>query len=115
MARLPWRQGDGDDPRRLAGAGALAAAVWLAVAALFRYSSLAALAATAATPPLAYWLSVPQKAEMGILIALLVWLRHAGNIKRLLTGKEPKIGASAGKGAEPRDANNCHPGESRGP
>jgi glycerol-3-phosphate acyltransferase PlsY len=29
---------------------------------------------------------------LALLIAVLVWLRHAGNIRRLLSGTEPKIG-----------------------
>lgn len=76
-----------------AGLGALA--VWIAVAAVFRYSSLAALVATAATPPLLYWLAEPQKAEFSILIVVLVWVRHWTNIRRLLTGAETKIGRKA--------------------
>ena len=33
-----------------------------------------------------------QMAELAAAIALLVWLRHAANIRRLLKGEEPKIG-----------------------
>ena len=72
--------------------GLIACAVWLAAAFLFRYSSLAALLALAAAPIAAWFLENRQKAEMALFLAVLVWLRHHANIRRLLTGKEPKIG-----------------------
>jgi glycerol-3-phosphate acyltransferase PlsY len=72
--------------------GLLVCATWLAVAAVTRYSSLAALAAVAAAPAYAYWLADPQRAELSIALAVLVWLRHAGNIRRLIAGTESKIG-----------------------
>ena len=72
--------------------GLMACAVWLAAAFLFRYSSLAALLALAAAPIAAWFLSNRQKAEMALFRALLVWLRHHANIRRLLRGEEPRIG-----------------------
>lgn len=82
--------------------GALACLTWLATAAAFRYSSLAALVAMALSPLYAYllaynavggaYLADPQRAELTILIAVLVIARHHGNIRRLLAGREPKIG-----------------------
>ena len=66
--------------------------IWLVIAAVFRISSLAALIATIATPFLGYWLLNPQTVIPLIIVALLVLARHHANIKRLLTGKEPKIG-----------------------
>jgi len=66
--------------------------VWLAMAVLFRYSSLSALIAVASAPFLALWLgSVPQ-ACLAAFAAVLVWIRHHENIRRLLKGEEPKIG-----------------------
>jgi glycerol-3-phosphate acyltransferase PlsY len=66
--------------------------VWLAVAALSRYSSLAALAASAATP-LAVWLAADrQTAVLFTFLTLLLWVMHRPNIARLLNGTEPKIG-----------------------
>lgn len=73
-------------------AGLLALALWIVVAAVFRYSSLASLAATAAAPPLLYWLAEPQKGEFAIAMVVLIWIRHLANIRRLLTGSESKIG-----------------------
>jgi glycerol-3-phosphate acyltransferase PlsY len=65
---------------------------WLLVAAVFRYSSLAALVAVAAAPAYAWFLADHQRGELAIFVAALVWLRHHQNIRRLLKGEEPKIG-----------------------
>jgi glycerol-3-phosphate acyltransferase PlsY len=70
-------------------------AVWLAVAALTRYSSLSALVASAATPALAWVLGLPREAALFAFLAALLWLRHRANIARLLAGTEGKIGAGA--------------------
>ena len=74
--------------------GALACATWLAVALVFRYSSLAALAALAAAPAYAWWLADPQRKEFAIAMAVLVWARHWQNIRRLLSGTESRINLS---------------------
>jgi len=71
--------------------GALAAATWLAVAGLFRYSSLAALAAFAASPVYAVWFADPQRVEFAGALAVAIWLSHLGNIRRLVSGAESKI------------------------
>ena len=73
--------------------GIAACLTWLVAAGLFRYSSMAALAATAASPLFA-WLLLEdlQLAELTAVLAALVWFRHAANIKRLVRGQEPKIG-----------------------
>jgi acyl phosphate:glycerol-3-phosphate acyltransferase len=71
--------------------GVVTAAAWLAVAILLRYSSVAALVACA-TAVIAGWLLLdPQRAELITLIAVLVIVRHHGNISRLLRGEESKI------------------------
>ncbi len=70
--------------------GLACCAIWLAVAALFRFSSLAAIVALAASPFLAWWLATPQYAELAGFLALLVILRHHANIRRLLKGEESK-------------------------
>ncbi|HKO07116.1 MAG TPA: glycerol-3-phosphate 1-O-acyltransferase PlsY [Alphaproteobacteria bacterium] len=74
-------------------AGLAACATWLAVAFLFRYSSLAALASFALSPLYGWLLGDPQIAQLAAFVAVLVFLRHLGNIRRLLKGEEPKIGA----------------------
>jgi len=74
-------------------------ATWLIIVAFFRWVSLASLVA-AAFAPFFYVLTAGVGWEMhpGIALAitvmagLLAW-RHAGNIKRLLQGKEPRLGA----------------------
>ena len=71
---------------------------WLAVAAVFRYSSLAALLA-AVLAPVYYLLASgtlwvaekPIVAAVIVMSALLLW-RHSANISRLLRGEESKIG-----------------------
>jgi len=69
--------------------------VWLGVAALTRYSSAAALAACVVAPLVALALGdVPVAAVFGAL-AVLVWIKHAANIARLMNGTEPRIGSKA--------------------
>ena len=71
--------------------GAAAAAVWLGTAALFRYSSLAAILAIGSSPAWAWALVGVAEAEVTGLIAIAVIARHAGNIRRLLKGGESRI------------------------
>jgi len=72
--------------------GLIAVATWIATAAVTRISSLSALLAIAATP-IAAWLLIDARYGIaGILIAILVYIRHHENIRRLLNGTEPKIG-----------------------
>lgn len=72
--------------------GLAACAIWLLTAAVFRYSSLAALTALAIAPALGFWLHGPLVGGVGVLLALAVFFRHDENIKRLIKGEEPKIG-----------------------
>ncbi len=73
-------------------AGLAACATWLAVAVIFRISSLAALVA-AVLSPLWLWLLGPQQATgLALLLAVLILIRHQANIRRLVRGNEPKIG-----------------------
>lgn len=67
-------------------------AIWLAMAFLFRYSSLAALVASALTPPALWFLGRPDAALLFLLLSVLVWIMHRANIARLLDGSEGKIG-----------------------
>jgi acyl phosphate:glycerol-3-phosphate acyltransferase len=72
--------------------GLIACAVWLAVALIFRISSAATLTAIATTPVAALIIYTPVLAAVALLIAGLVWYKHAANIRRLLDGTEPRIG-----------------------
>ena len=83
--------------------GLCACLVWLAMAAIFRRSSLSSLTAFAAAPILALYLPLPwapggvtigdrQLAVFAAIIAALIWFKHHENIKRLLSGTEPRIG-----------------------
>jgi glycerol-3-phosphate acyltransferase PlsY len=67
-------------------------ATWLAVAALTRYSSLAALVASAATPAILWWSGDGRLAALFLLLAVLLWIMHRANIARLIGGTESKIG-----------------------
>ncbi|MDX2222707.1 MAG: glycerol-3-phosphate 1-O-acyltransferase PlsY [Rhodospirillaceae bacterium] len=77
--------------------GAAACATWLAVAALFRISSLSALVALAATPLVAWATGDTASIPVFAGLAALGWARHHANIRRLLAGQEPKIGAGKAK------------------
>jgi glycerol-3-phosphate acyltransferase PlsY len=67
--------------------------VWLAVAALTRYSSLAALVASVVTPVFVWWHGEAAEAALFGLLSVLLWIAHRGNIERLLHGSEGKIGS----------------------
>ncbi len=75
-------------------AGIFAGAIWLAVAFVLKYSSLAALTAAAAMPLVLFSMGKPDYALGALFMAALIFIRHQANIKRLLSGAEPKIGAS---------------------
>jgi glycerol-3-phosphate acyltransferase PlsY len=69
--------------------------IWLVVAVGSRYSSLAALVASALTP-IAMWFSGAQStALLFLLLTTLLWIMHRANIARLLAGSEGKIGAKS--------------------
>jgi len=69
--------------------------IWCLVAALLRYSSLAALVASALTPILLWLFAEPAKAALFLLLTALLWTMHRANIARLLRGTEGRIGAKA--------------------
>ena len=67
--------------------------VWLVLAFAFRYSSLAALGASVIASAYPFLLG---ETFVGVLMALmtaLIFGKHDANIKRLMAGEEPKIGA----------------------
>jgi glycerol-3-phosphate acyltransferase PlsY len=78
-------------------AGLLAGATWIAVAAIFRRSSLAALTAAALAPLYVFLTGQTPEAKLwlSLFMAVLIFIRHHENIRRLLKGEEPRIGASA--------------------
>ncbi len=78
--------------------GVAAFATWLVVAAIFRYSSLASLAACVLAPGFALIFASSERAAVIGLVALLVILRHRENVRRLLSGEESKIKLSGGAG-----------------
>lgn len=72
--------------------GIASCATWLVVAFISRISSLSALIALAAAPFYAYYFGNPMHLYLFASFAVLGWARHHQNIRRLLTGNEPKIG-----------------------
>lgn len=72
--------------------GALACVTWLAVALIFRFSSLSALMAFLLAPLFAWLMAGPRLAIFALFLGALVWWRHRENLRRLLKGEEPKIG-----------------------
>jgi acyl phosphate:glycerol-3-phosphate acyltransferase len=68
--------------------------VWLAVAYFTRYSSAAALAASALTPFTLLAFGKSGGALIFGLMTILLWERHRANIARLATGTESRIGSS---------------------
>jgi acyl phosphate:glycerol-3-phosphate acyltransferase len=75
--------------------GLCAGAVWLAMAALTRRSSLAALSSFALAPIFAAILADATVVKLALVIAVLVFARHHTNIRRLIAGTEPRIGQKA--------------------
>ena len=68
--------------------------VWAAVAAISRYSSLAALSATVAV--VLFYAAFGQAGLLFIVImAALIFLKHQANIRRLLAVEESRIGAKS--------------------
>lgn len=78
--------------------GVVACGAWLLTAAVFRYSSLAALLALTAAPVYAAWIGATPVALAAGALTLLSIFAHRANIERLIRGEEPKIGGG-GAGA----------------
>jgi acyl phosphate:glycerol-3-phosphate acyltransferase len=66
--------------------------IWLAVAAASRYSSVASLVACTAAPVLLWFIGTPSQALLFLVLGLLAFIMHRGNIARLMNGTESKIG-----------------------
>lgn len=71
--------------------GCAALITWIVIAALFRYSSLAALVTAVLLPLYIYLWSNPEYLAAVIIISLLLIIKHRDNILRLWSGKESKI------------------------
>jgi glycerol-3-phosphate acyltransferase PlsY len=69
------------------------AALWLAVAFIMRYSSLAALVASLAVPLTLFYLGLVDYAVLFAVMTVIVFIKHRANISRLLAGTESRIGA----------------------
>ncbi|MDO8282930.1 MAG: glycerol-3-phosphate 1-O-acyltransferase PlsY [Thermodesulfovibrionia bacterium] len=71
--------------------------IWLVTAAIARYSSLSAITAYSVMPIiLALSGASFIKVSFGLILAMMIVLKHASNIKRLCNGAETKIGGSKG-------------------
>ena len=69
------------------------AVVWIGIAWLTRYSSLAALLAAVAVPLVLFWWGPWPVAVLFTVMSIIVFAKHHANIRRLLDGDESKIGA----------------------
>ncbi|MEZ5932864.1 MAG: glycerol-3-phosphate 1-O-acyltransferase PlsY [Alphaproteobacteria bacterium] len=72
-------------------AGLLALAVFFVAVTLTRYVSLGSVLAAVAAAPIAYALGQVQAAELYLLIALIIIVKHQANLRRLLAGEESKL------------------------
>ena len=66
---------------------------WLVTVVVFRISSLGAMVASIATPIAAFFLSYRSWVMLLSALALLLLWRHRDNMRRLIAGSEPRIGA----------------------
>jgi len=73
--------------------GLLFLGVWIATAAISRYSSLSALVATVVIPVVALFTGDIRIAALAALMSVIVWIKHRANIERLLSGGESRIGS----------------------
>ena len=72
--------------------GLVAGAIWLACAYITRISSLSALAAAGTAPLIALFMGYPRVAVMAGVMAVIIYIRHAENIGRIIKGTESRIG-----------------------
>ena len=70
------------------------AVLWLTVAAVTRYSSLAALTACAATPAVLWIVDQHREAALLAVLTVLIFITHRANIIRLINGTEGRIGGT---------------------
>lgn len=72
--------------------GLIAGGIWLACAFITRISSLSGLAAAGAIPLIAFMMGYYPEAIMAAVLALIIYIRHAENIGRIIKGTESRIG-----------------------
>ncbi len=77
-------------------AGILTCLTWLATAAVFRISSLAALVAALLTPIYLAFTGKEPVIWVALIMMVMICIKHWSNIARLVKGTEPKIGQSSG-------------------
>jgi glycerol-3-phosphate acyltransferase PlsY len=70
------------------------AMIWIGTAAITRFSSLSALIASLAVPFVLVVFDEWKLAELFVVLTIILWLKHAENIRRLIAGTESKIGRS---------------------
>jgi glycerol-3-phosphate acyltransferase PlsY len=68
------------------------ALVWAAAAFLSRFSSLGALTASLVTAPVLFVFGEREIGALFLLLTMILWARHAQNIRRLAAGTEGRIG-----------------------
>jgi glycerol-3-phosphate acyltransferase PlsY len=76
--------------------GALIAATWLGAALVWRISSLSALIAIALSSTYFLFFHRDSYAALALLLSALIYFMHRDNIRRLMRGEEPRIGAKSG-------------------
>ncbi|RZM08100.1 MAG: glycerol-3-phosphate 1-O-acyltransferase [Sphingomonas sp.] len=76
--------------------GLVYAAVWIALLALVRISSLAGMTAAVSAPLCAAYFSKFDIVLLLLALALLVLWKHRSNIDRLMSGTEPRVGQKHG-------------------
>jgi glycerol-3-phosphate acyltransferase PlsY len=77
--------------------GAATLATWILVAILFRYSSLSALAAATLAPVYAFAMKgMTVLMAVALIMAMIIYMRHVDNIRRLASGRESRIGRKKG-------------------
>lgn len=70
-------------------------AIWIMLAVATRYSSLSALIASVVAPVYLFMTGRIPEALLGALMTPILLWKHSSNIKRLIAGEEPRIGAKA--------------------
>jgi len=76
---------------------AIAVGIFVLIVLVTRYVSLGSMLSAIAAAPGAYFMGYVQAAELYLLLALIILLKHAGNIRRLLQGSEAKFSPHGSK------------------